>query len=222
MNYTEKARKLALDFYQSNDALKQQEATYREQLNAKRITREVHAEHMSEIRGKRDALLKSASAGLDTLKGEYTAAVNTWAALDGSKVHDDIKLLDGHFTLTDAELTALSEKHKTNITMQRAISSYAHKNNLTYLSATPTPEKKIKAFESLCDTIQSSFRDSDSDFLTIAYIKDDEQFPALTGTNLLDHGENDIFKQEPISESEKLRKMIERGKAARRDALGVQ
>jgi len=183
MIYTEKAKSMIMDYFTNNDALRQQETQLHEQVNGKRITPTVFHENISEIQKKRAAMQRDLSDNLDGLQAEYSMAVTAWGALDGSKITDDLKLLTDSFKLTEDDLTALSEKHKGNVTMQRIIHEYASKHDIFYTPSTPAPVRKIAAFAALCDNFRSASRDTDNPF-TRKFVEDYTAPEAL-----MDHGE---------------------------------
>ena len=187
MNYTEKARGVALDYYKKLDALNAQIKGIEEKYKAERITRKVKEEQVSAVNAKIKELSDNMLADLNRLQSEHDAAVDTWAAPAGDKVHSDIKLLEGAFALTEDELTGLSKKHRENATMQRAIRSYANKNQIHYDSSTPLPEQKKEAFASLCVAIRRSTKDEYR--FHRAFIEDDKQFANVIGIRSADHGE---------------------------------
>ena len=194
MVYTENARKIALNFFNEIDQINEKMKSLDVEFRNQKITARVRDETAQALDNNRRDLQRRTHAEFDKLKNEYEMVVSAWGALDGGAIHDDAKLLSETFGLNAEELTILSQKHKTNCTMQRAISNYAIKHNILFQLATPLPEQKIKAFENLCGQLKGMCKHEVNPFEKI-FVTDPEEFKRLTGAALTDHGE--IQKKEP-------------------------
>ena len=183
----EEARTVALVYYQLADVIEDQERELRENYRSEKVTGKVRDERQSELNARKRELKQELDEKLEELRTTYDAEVDAWAALDGEKITDDAKLFDGHFKLTDDDLTALSTKHRDNIVMQRMIRNYANSNNLAFDAATPLPEQKKQYFWTLLDDVRKSATDEGR--LARGFIQDDKQFNSLYGKALGYHGE---------------------------------
>lgn len=105
----------------------------------------IAAEENEKIAQELNAKERAAEAEIDAIAQEALADVERWKALSGKEIDDaDLKLLQGAFKLTEADIKDLVEKHKDNGTMIRAIGDYADAHKIA--AVIPTPEAKIKAY----------------------------------------------------------------------------
>jgi len=195
MIYVENARKKALEFFDSADEINAEIAKLNAEYAAQQITAKIRDEKFRALDEKKRALRKKIQGDIDGLQASYVDAVQKWAALDGGKIHDDAKLLDPAFGLNGAELTELSKKHCGNVVMQRLIQNFSAKHNIMYEPQTPSPERKINAYNSLCQQLKSMTNEGD-DLFNRAVIEVNEYFGSWV---LQDHGE---VVQEAVKETD--------------------
>ena len=113
--------------------------------NNERYLPNIAAEENEKIAQELSAKERAAEAEIDAIAQEALADVERWKALSGKEIDDaDLKLLQGAFKLTEADIKDLVEKHKANGTMIRAIGDYAEAHKIA--AVIPTPEAKIKAY----------------------------------------------------------------------------
>jgi len=179
-------REITLAAYKVLDGIAAEEKELAEKYRAEKVTGKVKDETQSKLNARLRELKADLRTKLNDLQNIYNIEVDAWAALDGSKLTDDVKLLSGAVTLTGDELTALSTKHRDNATMQRALREYASKNNLAFDAAAPLPAQKKEAFNNL---VQAALKSTDDGLLHRAYIEMDDKFNELAGSVLHDHGE---------------------------------
>lgn len=180
-------RRRALNARADLDGLKAELESVNEKFRAGTLGQKSYEDKARELKKKMDDVSWDAQRAILVTQNEYDKAADAWGAPDGNNIHPDIELLKGQVPLDLTDLKGLSEKHKQNSTMQRAIKAYTEKHGyplVTDANSTDARAKK-KAFESLTryciNAVKVEFAAA---FLT------DEHFPAI-------YASHDILSLDP-------------------------
>jgi len=173
--YVNSVRHIALKFFETKNILMQRIANIEEKYRKNDITEKQKIKQIAEVNELMSDLLNKFTKAHNDMKSHFNDAVDAWSTLDGKNIpSDDIKLFSGIVELKSDDLTKLSEKHKNNIVMQRAINEYAKKHDVNYDKSSPLPEDMIAGYASLCDIIQKAAHNTGS--MHRAFVEDDKQF----------------------------------------------
>ena len=144
------------------------------------------------IRDKLAKERKTAEAAIDAACNDALAAVKAWGTLDGSRLTDDVQLLD--VGVTPKQFADLVDKYQDNYSMLNALKRYADFENkeaareahgipTTYYDTAriTTPEAKTAAWEKVYNGAYSALD---------AITSDDKMTRALSDTLVKSWGEN--------------------------------
>jgi len=112
-------------------------------------SKEKYNQLLSEIDSKRLDVISSGKKDIQAAFENYKKSMNQKFKLDGGAITDDVKLLDGSFSLDGNQLEGLLEKYCTNMTMQTAIWNYAEKNNIAINGTPRTEHRAVDCAETL-------------------------------------------------------------------------
>lgn len=87
----------------------------------------------------------AAQAAISEAYKEGTRTAREWGAMDGSKLTDDVKLLDGNL-VSPADFEELKKKHSGNAMMLKALRQYGEKQNAAAVKEAEEKGDKMAAF----------------------------------------------------------------------------
>lgn len=145
----------------SLEKLDTQEKNVREKLARDEIGATGAEAKREEIGQQRRATVAAALADIDTIHNTFTEALERAQLVDASQLHEDAQLLNlPGLTLTDAQFTALVEKHRDNPLMAQLLQSYQTAHPSLYSNMViPTPENQKAAFADFLGAAKRAVRE---------------------------------------------------------------
>lgn len=155
-------RSEALRTIKAIEELKNKKVEIDKKVKDNRITVEVANEQKADIDISISLLISEADKVIDKYKNDYIELIKDYYKLTGDKVHEDIKLLQSGYPITQEELNELGERHSNNKVMQGIFKKYGLDNNLNYYIKGASVEDKIKVMEILYSRLVSAIKEPSS------------------------------------------------------------
>ena len=114
-----------------------------------------------EANGKNNNALQNFYQQSRKLKEEYEAAAQKWGQMDGSKLTNDVRLLESGISLTQDDYSDLIAKYKDNSTMLKVVIQAAEQNKVQFERGNVlfSSDEKVNHFNELYETCQNSLRE---------------------------------------------------------------
>lgn len=161
MKYTDIAINAVKSAIERQKHLKAQEKVLKAEYQAENITAKEFRKQQEEIRRQLQSSNAEAQKKLNEIEKAYIQVVHKAAELDGSKIHEDAKLLQLDLKMTPQQFEALVTKHRENPLMQQLLREYSDKHDGLYADMVPSPTAKAEEFAGFIRTAVNAVRTPD-------------------------------------------------------------
>lgn len=125
MNYKNRLYQVVENYIAKVGEIDAAEKNLWEQEQRETISR-VHAdERRAEYQKQRSESCRAVLTEIGQIRADHAAAVDTWNAMDGEKLHTDAEILKLDIPMNQAQFQQLCEKHKDNSLMLSLLCQYA-------------------------------------------------------------------------------------------------
>lgn len=134
MNYKDRLYQTVENYITKVGEIDAAEKNLREQEQRETISR-VHAdERRAEYQKQRSESYQAVLTEIKQISADHAAAVDTWNAMDGEKLHPDAEILKLDIPMNQTQFQQLCEKHKDNSLMLSLLCQYAdrHRSEALY------------------------------------------------------------------------------------------
>jgi|GEM_PF-3970668 len=145
--YLNKIKKLNKKYFTVIDELDSQLEDLKADFNAGKLTTTYYNNQTNDLNQRKIQLKADTQQEIKKLQKEFNDDLGEWLTPTPEKIdNEDLKLLGGPLTLSEKEVESLSQKHKNDPIMQRALKEYAGKKGY-YFPSTDIGEDRKTAFD---------------------------------------------------------------------------
>lgn len=118
--------------YNSLQEIEQEREKLKKLVNDDLMTNTMFEYENKKLDANRIAVIENCYNDIDKIENKFYQMQGEKYRLKGEDVTDDIKLFNGSFDLSQAEIDTLTNKYADNKTMTNAINKYSHENGLKF------------------------------------------------------------------------------------------
>ena len=162
MKYTDIAINAVKSAQERQGQLKAQEKALKAEYQAGKMSTVEFSQKQAEIKLQMQTVHTEVTQKLQAIEKAYKQVVHKAAELDGSKVHEDAKLLQLDIKMTTQQFETLVAKHQENPLMLQLLQEYSEKHKGLYADMVQSPTAKAEEFAGFIRSAENAVRTPDS------------------------------------------------------------